>query len=217
MAKSKQLTPSSLTELLAFEEAIDRDICGIPLDDEGETRFADKGAHDPNATYYFVLEDLFSRVAFDDDTRLLDVGCGKGRVLAHFVRQGYPGRATGVELDPELAEVAAGWTSRYDNLNVVNASVLDLELDRYTDFYLFNPFSQGVLQAFIKSVEEKLAHPATVIHMSDNGDTWNYIGRAGWTQLDLGTIQHGRNARGYPFKVYDCPQHYTIWRYEPIA
>jgi hypothetical protein len=51
--------------------------------------------------------------------------------------------------------------------------------------------------------------------MSDNGDTWHYVGRSGWTELASGSIQYGHNTRGYPFTVYDCQQHYTIWCYEP--
>lgn len=215
MARHKQQIPSSLAEVLAFDEAIDQRICGVSLSEERETRFADEGAHDPTATHYFVLEELFSHLAFDDGSHLLDVGCGKGRVLAHFVRQRYPGRATGIELDPELAEAAARWVGRYDSLSIISGSVLDIDLDRYTHFYLFNPFSPGVLQAFIESLEAQLTHAATIVHMSDNGDTWHYVGRSGWTELTSGSIQYGHNARGYPFEVYDCPQHYTIWRYEP--
>ena len=215
MARRRQSSVNNLSDLLAHDEEIDREVCGISLFDERETRYADQGAHDVSPTFYFVLEKLFEHFDFNDDTQLLDVGCSTGRVLAHFVRQGYPGHATGVELDPELAAKAASWIGGHANVSVIQGSALDVDLNRYTDLYMFNPFSPGVLQQFIETIEAELTHPLTVIHMSDNGDTWHYVGRAGWTELASGKIQNCRNARGYPFKAYDSPQHYTVWRYEP--
>lgn len=215
MLRKGQRAISNVGDLLAHDEQVDREVCGISLAEERETRYADQGAHDASATFYFVLEELFEHFSFGESSHLLDVGCSTGRVLAHFLRQGYPGRATGVELDPELARVAASWTAPHDNLDVIQGSALNLDLNRYTDLYLFNPFSPGVLQEFIEAIEAELTHPITLIHMSDNGDTWHYVGRTGWTELASGRIQNYRNARGYPFKAYPDSQHYTVWRYEP--
>jgi SAM-dependent methyltransferase len=215
MARQRQRSVNNLTELLAYDEEIDRQICGVSLFDERDTRYADQGAHDVSPTFYFVLEELFEHFDLDERSQLLDVGCSTGRVLAHFVRQGYPGHATGVELDPELAAKAASWVGRYDNLSVIQGSAFDVNLDRYTHLYMFNPFTPGALQRFIEQIEAQMSHPLTLIHMSDNGDTWHYVGRTGWTELASGQIQHCRNARGYPFKAYDCPQHYTVWCFEP--
>jgi hypothetical protein len=78
-------------------------------------------------------------------------------VLAHFLREGLPGRATGVELDPWLAQFAQAWTEGHPQLEVISGSALDLDLSPYTDFYLFNPFDQGVLQQFIEQVEAQVA------------------------------------------------------------
>ena len=205
----------SLADLLAFEAQVDRELTGIDLTYERETRYAQLGAHDAVPTYYFVLDELFAHCAFDEDSHLLDVGCSTGRVLAHFLRTGLPGRATGVELDPELAAVAQSWTARHPNLNVLQANALDLDLNPFTAFYLFNPFSTSVLQSFIEAIELQMTHACTVIHMSDNGDTWRYVGRPGWTEIASGRIQSLQNARGYQVKVYDDPQHYTVWRYDP--
>ena len=214
---ARRTTPpiNSLSDLLAYEAQVDKELCGVDLTYERQTRYAQMGAHDAAPTYYFVLEELFEHCAFDERSHLLDVGCSTGRVLAHFLRSGLPGQATGVELDPELAAVARAWTAPYPNLHVLQANVLDLDLDPYTVFYLFNPFSASVLERFIEAVELQVTHPCTVIHMSDNGDTWHYLGRPGWTEMATGTIESLRNARGYQVKAYENAQHYTIWRHEP--
>ena len=217
MAKHRVRDITNLSDLIAHEAAIDNAICGLSLGDERETRFAAQGAHDLAPTHYFILEELFSHVTLDEDSHLLDVGCGVGRVLAFFLREGLPGRATGVELDPQLAEFTRSWIRGHDNLDVIQASALDLDLAAYTHFYLFNPFAPNILQQFIESIEYQASSVCTLIHMSDNGDTWHYVGRPGWTELHSGAIESFKNARGYAIKVFDYQQHYTIWRYDPGA
>lgn len=207
----------TLEDLLARDDAVDRAVCGCSLAGPEQTRLADQGAHDPTPTPYFILQQLFSHFSFGEGSHLLDVGCGTGRVLAHFLREGYPGRATGIELDPELAACAAAWARRHDNLRVVQGDVLDLDLSGFTDFYLFNPFDAQVLVKFICSIEAQVRRAVTVVHMSDNGDTWWYQGRSGWSEVASGRIQHYANDRGYPIEVYEYPQHYTVWRYDPIS
>lgn len=217
MARHTPYIITNEADLNAYESTIDLALCGVDLAYEHETRYAQQGAHDPTPTHYFILEELFKHCPLDKNTHLLDVGCSTGRVLAYYLRAGHPGQATGVELDPELAAIAQAWTARYPNLHVLQGNALDLDLSAYTIFYLFNPFSPGMLQRFIESIELQVSGTCTVIHTSDNGDTWHYVGRPGWTEVASGAIEHFRNARGYRVKVFDHPQHYTVWRYDGSA
>ncbi len=180
-------------------------IAGRPLERAERSRHAEEGAHDPTATPYFVLEDLLGAVGLCEDSHLLDVGCGAGRVLAYFVDAGLPGRVTGVELDAELAAEAAAWSARYERVNVVAGSALDLPLAGYTHVYLFNPFDTPVLEAFLDRLEREAVGPVTLVHMSDNGEWPAYLGRDGWTVLREGAFDLS-GAKG------DCPQHYTVRR-----
>ncbi|MDO4533526.1 MAG: methyltransferase domain-containing protein [Coriobacteriia bacterium] len=207
----------TLGELLAWEADADRAFCGVDLAEQQVTRFKQLGANDPTPTHYFVLDQLFPHFELDERSHVLDVGCGAGRVLAYFLREGLPGRITGVELDPQLAAVARAWTEPHPNVEVLQGSVLDLDFSPYTGFYLFNPFKAGVLRRFVRAVEARAKRPVTVVHMSDNGDTWWYVGRDGWTELASGKIQHLRNERGVAVKVFEQPQHYTVWRFEPAS
>ena len=215
MAKHKERLVCSEADLVAHDDEIDRAICGVSLFATDEAHLPGNGAHGSSPTFYFVLDELLGKLELDENSHLLDVGCGKGRVLAYFLWQGLPGRVTGVELDPEMAAVARSWSAKYDRIRVVEGSVLDLDLSPFTHFYLFNPFDPNVLGRFIEAVEAQAAHPCTIVHMSDNGDTWWYVGRAGWSELTSGDIFTYRNSRGYQIKVFQCPQHYTVWRYEP--
>lgn len=196
-------------ELEAIERQRDLRTCGCSLANELSTRFAQQGAHDPTPTRYFVLEELFARLSLTPASRVLDVGCGSGRAMAYFAEAGFPGRMAGVELDPELAAFARAWASRHQQLSVIEGSVLDIPLGSYTDFYLFNPFDHYVLEQFVEKLESEARGPITLCHMSDNGDNYLFMGRNGWKLVDEDWIQYCDDLR-----VYCCPQHWSIWRYE---
>lgn len=215
VARGLQKTIDNYEELLASDERRDQMVCGIALVDPGKTKLADKGAHDPTPTPYFVLEELFGYYDFGPESHLLDVGCGLGRVLAYFKEAGFEGRATGVELDAMLADQAKAWTARFDNLYVINADALTLDLGEYTDFYLFNPFDTSILLGFLADVENEATGPITLVHMSDNGETRFYEGRPGWSQLGSGFFDLFENDRGYKVRVYEHAQHYSAWRFNP--
>lgn len=203
-------------DLLADDEERDRAICGRSLACDDATALAGMGAHDPTATPYFVLEELLPAIGLGPQSHLLDVGCALGRVLAYCVDVGCPARVTGLELDPELAREAASWASAYPQLEVRCGSVLDEQLAPYTHFYLFNPFDTAVLTRFLDRLERQARQAVTVVHMSDNGERFAYLGRSGWQVIRQGSIQDHHLPSGCTVRVYAHPQTYTTWRYDPI-
>ena len=70
------------------------------------------------------------------------------------------------------------WAQRYPRLDVRCGNVLDEPLAPYTHFYLFNPFDTEVLVKFLDKVEAEATRPVTLIHMSDNGERYAYLGPA---------------------------------------
>lgn len=201
----------SKEQLLCLDEKQDLAISGQVLAEYRATSYANEGAHDPTATPYFILDKLFNLMDFDDDSHLMDVGCGAGRVLAFFADRAIPGKATGVELDDTLAAKAQQWAQGFSNLEVINSSVLDQHLAGYTHLYLFNPFDSPILARLIQKIEAEADREITVCHMSDNGESYYYLGRAGWTRQHQGEFQRKDDA-----VIYAYPQHYTIWRYAPL-
>lgn len=176
---SAPLNVSNKDQLFAADERRDCALCGCSLAEPGTTRFAKQGAHDPTPTPYFILENLFSELDFSEESHLLDVGCGTGRVLSFFIQSKLSGHATGIELDPDIAEYARNWSRRFTNVDVLCGSALETPLAPYTHLYLFNPFDTNVLMQFIMKIENEVRRPLTLIHMSDNGETYSYIGRTG--------------------------------------
>lgn len=200
-----------------FQADIARDIvlAGRPLVAPYATRFAEEGAHDPTPTPYFVLDELLASLHLGEGDHLLDAGCGCGRVLAYATQCFPAARATGVELDPKLARIAQAWTEPHPNLAVRKASVLDLDLAPYTHIYLFNPFNTAVLARFLDKLAREARRPVTLVHMSDNGETYSYIGRPGFSLMFEGSIQSCRTAQGEVVEVFGCPQHWSRWRFTP--
>ena len=212
---SAPLNVSNKDQLFAADECRDCALCGCSLAEPGTTRFAKQGAHDPTPTPYFILENLFSELDFSEESHLLDVGCGTGRVLSFFIQSKLSGHATGIELDPDIAEYARSWTRRFANVDVLCGSALETSLAPYTHLYLFNPFDANVLMQFIMKIENEVCCPITLIHMSDNGETYSYIGRTGWSLVRQGEFQDYRTATGRAITVYAHPQHFSIWKYVP--
>lgn len=206
---------ASKADLLAADAARDIFLCGRSLHVDAQVRadLASAGVHEPTPTPYFVLEELLGKLGLTANDRLLDVGCGTGRVLAHAASQ-LPCRATGVELDARLANIASSWAASFPQLNVIAGSVLDISLAPYTCFYLFNPFDTAVLTRFLDKAEREAARPFTLVHMSDNGESFAYQGRPGWRLVRSGSIQMFQTASGRSIKFYEFPQHFSVWRYE---
>lgn len=125
---SAPLNVSNKDQLFAADERRDCALCGCSLAEPGTTRFAKQGAHDPTPTPYFILENLFSELDFSEESHLLDVGCGTGRVLSFFIQSKLAGHATGIELDPDIAEYARNWSRRFTNVDVLCGSALETSL-----------------------------------------------------------------------------------------
>ena len=174
-----------------------------------------RGAHEPTPTPYFILSDLLGRLGLDAGAHVLDVGCGAGRVFAYAAATGSPSRVTGVEVDAALADRAAAWTRGNDRFRVLNASALDIPLSGYTHFYLFNPFDSDVLVRFLDGIEGQVRRRVVLIHMSDNGEWLAYLGRPGWRRAGEGEYHMHPSPGGGEFPVFGCPQHYSIWEYDP--
>lgn len=208
---------ASKADLLAADAARDIALCGRSLGEAAPVHpdLASAGVHEPTPTPYFVLEELLGKLGLTANDHLLDVGCGTGRVLAYAASQ-LPCRATGVELDTRFANIASSWAASFPQLDVIAGSVLDISLAPYTCFYLFNPFDTAVLTRFLNKAECEAAPPFTLVHMSDNGESFAYLGRPGWRLVRSGSIQMFQTASGRSIKFYEFPQHYSVWRFEGV-
>ena len=113
-----------------------------------KTSNAHLGAHDIVHTKYEVLEILFRGRVRDDDV-LVDVGCGKGRVLNWWLRHYACHRIYGIELEASVAAQTAKRLRNYTNVKILAGDACQLLPDEGSLIYLYNPFNAEVMRRFI--------------------------------------------------------------------
>ena len=113
------------------------------------------------AVNYYILEKLLSQFCAHSDCRsIVDLGCGKGRVMAVAAHYGFQ-RITGVEFAVELCEEAHRNLRRTEQKvpcfkwNIFRGHVLHYHI-RQDDsvFFLFNPFDGNTLSSFLSRLDE---------------------------------------------------------------
>ncbi|WNM64007.1 class I SAM-dependent methyltransferase [Candidatus Nitrospira neomarina] len=118
-----------------------------------KTRYANIGAIDTASTEYDVLPNIFEKLIKPTDV-LVDVGCGRGRVIRWWISEGYSNQIIGVELDEEVATYAKKQLNKYKNVTIIHGNILDVIPVNGTIFYLYNPFHRDVMKEFKDRMSE---------------------------------------------------------------
>lgn len=106
--------------------------------------------------------------------RLVDFGCGKGRVL-FYVNQRFQCEVCGIEVDEELYEIAldnrAYYNSQFrdtaDKIEIINGKAEEYEIRPEDNFfYFFNPFEINIFEQVINHIIESVEkHPRRIFVM----------------------------------------------------
>lgn len=113
------------------------------------------------AVNYYILEKLLTAFRkISAEASIVDLGCGKGRVMVVAAYFGFT-KITGIDFAKELCEEAtANMCKTQDivpgiNWKVIHANVLDYIIqDDDSVFFMFNPFVEEILNAFLDKLEE---------------------------------------------------------------
>jgi SAM-dependent methyltransferase len=111
------------------------------------TSHADLGAAWVVSTDYAVMSQIFEGRVRDTDV-LVEVGCGKGRVINWWLDRGYKNKIVGVELEEDVAAKTRKRLKRYENVHIVSGNVVEKLPNDGTLFYLFNPFTDALMGQF---------------------------------------------------------------------
>lgn len=117
--------------------------------------------HSPyEPTSYAVLERLAESGWIVREDRVIDYGCGKGRV-SFYLNHALGCNTIGVEYDAGLHAAAmenlsayAGRKSGGAGISFVHAAAENYEVGSANCFYFFNPFSEHILQAVLGRIQE---------------------------------------------------------------
>jgi SAM-dependent methyltransferase len=119
------------------------------------TAFGHLGAYGTSSIDYWQLKRIFSPsngVQITPEDVLVDVGCGKGRVLNYWLELGLGNRIVGIELDERFARFAATRLAGYSNVEVICGEAIEMLPPDGTVFFLFNPFGAEVLARFAERI-----------------------------------------------------------------
>ncbi len=112
-----------------------------------ESRFAATGSKGTQSVSYRVLPQLFDDRIQADDV-LVDVGCGRGRVLSWWLDRGYRNTMVGLEIDDLIAAETRQRLARYPRISIVTGDAVKNLPNDGTIFFLFNPFDRASLVRF---------------------------------------------------------------------
>ena len=197
-----------------IDACIDRSICGQSLVKYVPSVYRDDqngvGMTGSQSTNYMVLNRIFSHVTICDQDVFLDIGCGKGRVLAFLLKKHAPCRICGVEINEISGKVAQEWTGKYDQVSVTLGDAFQMDYNPYTILFMGRPFLPKTFIQFIERFEAGLSHPITLIYWVDQQSGYLLKDRPGWTLLFREKVHMIKGLR-----IAKYPQYYSIWKYSP--
>jgi SAM-dependent methyltransferase len=121
------------------------------------SRYRQAGAYNVANTPYSVLPQIFAGRIGPDDV-LVDVGCGKGRVINWWLSRGLRNRMYGIEIDPEVASATRRRLRRFSNVTIINRDATTSVPDDATLLYMYNPFDQATCERFKANITERFGH-----------------------------------------------------------
>ena len=198
----------------AIDNCRDKNFCGQKLGVFVPTPFAKThGATGSQSASYPGLDVVLKDLVLTPDDSFIDIGCGKGRVLAYLLSKGYTRcRLMGVEINPQVAAIARSWSSKYKNVEIVEGDAFGLDFNDYTVLFMYRPMDRDAFFLFINLLEMTLTHEVKVYYYAD-GESGFYLNeRPGWdliTRQDIYHV-HGRY-------IHTVPQSYSIWKYTPAG
>ncbi len=145
------------------------------------TRFARLGANDTQSSFYHVMRAVFAHRPLTAGEVVVDVGCGKGRVIRWLIAQGYGNQLLGIELDEAIAARTRRRFAGSANVEIIAGNALEHIPAEATLFYLYNPFSAATMIRFKDLLRDKFAGKRILILYVNHAHLDVFVGDPAWT------------------------------------
>jgi ribosomal protein L11 methylase PrmA len=172
----------------------------------------DKSKSSPyEALNYFILENLFDAFCkfFPDEKNIVDVGCGKGRIMVVAAHYGFK-NITGVDFAKELCKAAEKnihkIKTKFPNsvFKIYCNDILNYSITP-TDkvFFLFNPFNKVMMEKFSEKINKSVKeYPRTIHFIYANPQQKEILLQEGYKEVY--TITKMRLLKGTILVRYSC-------------
>ena len=141
----------------------------------------------------FSIKKILNNIDININDIFIDFGCGKGRVLLIASQYKFK-KIIGIEFSPELVDIARSNVSickdynsfNIDIIKIIESDVLDYKYNNNeTVFYLYNPFSNIILDQLCGQIMESIRHkPRRVYMIYVNPKFHNIIVANGFNKID---------------------------------
>ena len=157
---------------------------------------------DPNCspyepTPYSVLERLADSGHIARKSRLLDYGCGKGRV-AFFMASVVGCRVTGIDYSQKLIDIAREnrrASKSGDRVTLVCARAEQYAPDGEDVFFFFNPFSEKVFEGVLRRLSQAQSAKKVICYYPSEAYLQCLEGYAQIDDIDCGDLFNGKDPR----------------------
>ncbi|MDF2537805.1 MAG: GCN5-related N-acetyltransferase [Herbinix sp.] len=120
-----------------------------------KTAYKVLGANDVYHTKYCAMPLIFHFVQITDKDVLVDVGCGKGRVINYLLSRKLRNKIYGLELDPLVANQTKKQFARWKNVTILSGDAISNLPSEGTIFYFYNPFTEEKVKLFEETLSQK--------------------------------------------------------------
>lgn len=158
---------------------LDVRIGGVPLAGSIRTKYGEQGAKDTANSSYAMVREIFEQIGVASNDVLVDIGCGKGRVINWWLLHYPHNKITGIELDPNIAVFTKRRLRKYKNVNIIAGDAITNIPREGTIFYMYNPFNAEIMERFKNQLIEmnmldiKLVYlNAVYIEVFENDPDW---------------------------------------------
>jgi hypothetical protein len=86
---------------------------------------------------------------------LVDVGCGRGRVINYWLSLGLPNRLIGVELNQKIADQTRRRLRKYPNVAIVTGDILENTPPDGTIYFAYNPAAEPIMARLKEALWER--------------------------------------------------------------
>lgn len=151
-----------------YDEVLNIKTCG---EQQGFTQSFHYHRYEP--TPYQALDTLFQHYSLSFPDRVVDFGCGKGR-LNFYINHHFNIQVVGIEMNQDFFQEAKDNLDRYlqkyknrkGKISFHNCLAEDYEIDRNDNhFYFFNPFSIQIFRRIINNIFLSLEKDPREVHL----------------------------------------------------
>ena len=157
-----------------------------------------RGWHGAQSSDYDAISKMFSEISVHENDVIVDIGCGRGRLFNYLLNQGLKNKLIGVEVDPHIAQFTKSRLKKYKQVEILIADIEDEDTipSVGTIFYLFNPFTDRIVQKFSDYVADRMkqknyrANRPIIVYYNCKERLYIFENNPLWKIKKLGIVSH---------------------------